>query len=264
MNKKLKIGLALVLGLAILIYTTLYFIQESLIFNPSTLSKDFKFNFKQDFEEVYLKAQDGTSLHSVLFKSKAKKGVILFLHGNGKTIEHWGLGADFYIEQGYDIFYLDYRGYGKSEGKITSEKQFVADAQLAYDYLKDKYDEKDIILSGTSMGTGLATQLASKNKAKLLLLNAPYSSLEAIILESSFLVPSFIIKYKLKTDEAIKKVNCPIVIFHGNNDETIPHQHSLRLQKANPKLTLHILDGFGHNNIPESKKFEKEMKKLLK
>ena len=93
---------------------------------------------------------------------------MFFLHGNGGAIHDWGQGAELYTANDYDVFYLDYRGYGKSDGKIMSENQLIADAQIAYNYLKERYLEKGIIVSGTSMGTGIAVQIAAQNKPQKL------------------------------------------------------------------------------------------------
>ena len=159
---------------------------------------------------------------------------------------------------------MDYRGYGKSGGKIFSEKQFVDDAQLAYDYLKGKYTEEKIIVSGTSMGTGLATQIAAKNNPKQLILNAPYSSMKKVIREKVKIVPGFIIKYSLNTKKHIQEVNCPITIFHGNQDAVIPFNASLRLKEfLKPTDQIIVLPNAGHNGMNSNPDYLKTLAILL-
>ncbi len=262
--KWIKYGLPLLVLLYIIVCIILYFVQVNLLFNPTKLSKGYQYPFDENFEEVNLTTADNTSLHSVLFKSVESKGVVLFLHGNGGTIDQWGTGANLYIENGYDVLYLDYRSYGKSEGRILSESQLMEDAQLVYDFLKNKYSEERIILSGTSMGSGMATQLAAKNKPKQLILISPYSSLEDLILEKVPIIPRFIIKFKLNTKQHIEKVGCPITIFHGNSDELIPHAHALKLKEVKPDIDLHIVDRCGHNNVPISRVYQKEMGRIFR
>jgi len=263
MERNRRIFLIVVVGIYLLALIFLYSLQEKLLFFPSKLPKDYTFQFPQKFEEINLKTKDNFELNGVLFKAKNSKGVVLFLHGNGGSIETWGLGADFYLENNYDIFYLDYRGYGKSEGSIKSEKQMIGDGQLAYDFLKKHYQENHIILSGTSMGTGIATQLAQRNNPKTLLLNAPYFSLESLIIETVKVIPYFIIRYKFKTYQYLQDVSCPIFIFHGKEDKTIPCQHSEKLKKVKPEAKLYIIENFGHNDLMSSIKFQEEMKKIL-
>lgn len=244
--KKIRIPLLLLLGIYILICTILYFSQEKLLFRTDILAHDHKFNFSIPFEEINLNSDDGTILNHLLFKADSSKGVVLFLHGNGGTLDMWGHGAGLYTNNGYDILYLDYRGYGKSTGHIYSEEQFIKDAQQSYDYLKTKYKEENIIVSGTSMGTGLATQIAAKNNPRHLILNAPYSSLVSLVKEKVKIVPNFLIKYKLRTNKTITKVKCPITIFHGDIDVVIPYHHSVRLKEISPKIDFHTIKGYGH------------------
>jgi pimeloyl-ACP methyl ester carboxylesterase len=260
--KILKIIIPILLGVYLLICTILYFVQEKLLFQNSTLPKSHVFNFNIPLEEINIKTADNIILNSLLFKADSSKGVVLFLHGNGGTIDMWGRGANLYTQNNYDILYLDYRGYGKSGGTISSEKQFVNDAQVAYDYLKGRYPEENIIVSGTSMGTGLATQIAAKNNPKQLILNAPYSSMKTVIQEKVKIVPGFIVKYPLNTKKHIKEVNCPITIFHGTKDVVIPHHHSLKLKESNAKAVLHTLDGYGHY-VRNSPVYNRETMKLL-
>jgi pimeloyl-ACP methyl ester carboxylesterase len=262
--KAIKFLAITIISLYIIICIGLFLIQESLLFHPTVLTKDYQFSFTQDFEEVILQTKDNTQLHSILFKTVNPKGVVYFLHGNGGCVADWGGGADFYLEAGYDILYLDYRGYGKSEGHITSEKQLVADAQLYYNYLSKRYGETNIILSGISMGTGMATQLAANNnKPRKLILQCPYSSLIDLVKENVFFIPNFIVKYHFDTNQYLEHVSCPVSIFHGMEDQVIPHQHSLRLQATHEKINLTLLPNIGHNDIPIDPTYQQELRALL-
>ncbi len=101
--------------------------QERFIFFPEKLSSDYKFTFRQDFEEVSIKAGDGTALHGLIFTSVNSKGLIFYLHGNAGSVRTWGDVVKTYTDLGYDVFILDYRGYGKSGGSISSEQQLYDD-----------------------------------------------------------------------------------------------------------------------------------------
>ena len=252
MNQKIKVILILAIVIYGIICLLLYLGQEKLLFHPTVLPKDYAFRFDNEFEEVNLKTKDDILLNALLFKSKQKKGAILFLHGNAGAMHGWGQSSVLYTQTGYDVFYLDYRSYGKSEGEISNETQLIEDAQLAYDYLKKSFDEKDIIISGTSIGTGFATVLAANNNPKKLILNSPYFSLSKLILEKVKIVPKFLIKYKLATNQHLKAVKCPIYMPHGTDDKVIPLHHSLQLKEQYEKIDLTQLEGFGHNDIMNS------------
>ena len=117
----------------------LYVFQEKLIFFPQKLEKEYQFGFNQGFEEINIKTADGISLNGLLFKADSSKGLIFYLHGNAGSVSSWGNVAETYTNLNYDVFILDYRGYGKSEGAINSQKQFYQDIQSAYNELKKKY-----------------------------------------------------------------------------------------------------------------------------
>jgi alpha-beta hydrolase superfamily lysophospholipase len=171
-----------------------YFNQEELIFFPTKLPANHVFRFNSTFQERYIKTPDGHQLHGLLFKAAAPAGLIFYLHGNAGGLDSWGEIANTYTNLHYDIFMLDYRGYGKSEGNIISEKQFHEDVQLAYDQIKKEYPEEKIVVLGYSIGTGTAARLAAFNQPKMLILQSPYYSLIDLAQKLYPMVPSAIIK----------------------------------------------------------------------
>ncbi len=258
--KTIIIGVVLLYAIACMF---LYFVQEKLIFFPTVLPKDYQYNFTFPFEEINLKTADSTTLNSLLFKSENSKGVVLFFHGNGGDLHNWGQKAHVYLNNNYDVLFIDYRGYGKSDDKITSESQLINDGQIAYDFLKKYYPEINITISGTSIGTGIASIIAAQNNPKQLLLNAPYFSLKSLIKEKVPTVPSFVIKYYLESYLYLPEVTCPITIFHGTEDEVIPVHHSKKLKETIPTIDLHLLEGLHHNDLTDSNAFYKIMKEVL-
>ena len=259
--KKIFLQISCIFGL---IFSLMSCSQEKLLFYPEKLSSNYRFSFDNKFRELSIQVDKKTHLNGLLFKTNHSKGLIFYLHGNAGSIDSWGSINDLYLKNNYDFFILDYRGYGKSEGHISSEKQLHQDIQIAYDSLKLLYDEKNIIIIGYSIGTGLATRLASTNNPKLLILKAPYYNLPDLAHQYIKLIPSFLIRYKLKTNEYIKRVKCSIVIFHGDQDEVIYTGSSYKLKelfKAGDRLI--ILKGQKHNGINDNPTYILELKRLL-
>src|SRR5690606_5129222 len=120
------------------------------IFFPEKLKANHQFEHFEQFTELQIPVDDDVELNGLLFKTLYSKGLIFYLHGNAGSVQNWGHVAETYNDLGYDTFVLDYRGYGKSEGKITSEDQIFSDVQIAYNHLKKLYQEKDIIVLGYS------------------------------------------------------------------------------------------------------------------
>jgi len=229
--------------LYVLACVVLFFFQEKLIFHPSSLPKSFQFRAGQ---EVTIAVEDGIELNALWLKQRSAKGVILYWHGNKGSNRRCLHQAENLYGLGYDVFMPDYRGYGKSAGQPKSEKQMHQDAQKVYDYLLEHYKEEQIAVLGYSLGSGVATHLALENNPQQLFLVAPYKSLVAMKNIIAPFVPSFLMKYKMRTDQKIKKIDCPITLFHGTADELIPYEHSLFLKNQQTKAELVSLQGVSH------------------
>lgn len=242
----------------------LYLKQERLLFLPSRLPASYSFSFPGAFEERWITATDGIRLHSLLFKTPASKGLVFYLHGNAGDLASWGEVAATFTKLHYDIFLLDYRGYGKSEGKITHQAQFLADVETAYQQLLPEYPESQTVILGYSLGTGPATWLAAKYHPKRLILQAPYFNLRDLAARLYPFVPTFLLRYPLPTHELIGRVRAPIVLFHGDQDELIYYGSSLKLKALlKPSDQLITLPGAGHGGMTSNPRYQEEITKLL-
>jgi len=243
-----------------------YFKQERFFFNPKHLDKDYVFEFAEPFEEINIEAEKDIYLNAVLFKAKASKGVILYFHGNAGAIHDWGKRAHLFLENNYDILFVDYRNYGKSDGSYCSSDELFLDAQKVYDYTKTRYNEDSIIVLGFSLGTGMASYVASKNKPKMLILNAPYYSWKTLIEEEiAPPIPKFLIKYDIPSYQFIKDVACPIHICYGTRDFLIhPDTNAKKLQALRPEnIILHPITDAGHNGLHITKEYYDLLKVIL-
>ena len=249
MRKFVRWVLFAIPALYILVCSALYFNQDSLIYRPEALATNFRFEFPQKFTEVTLPV-DGASLHALHFTVSNPKGAVLFFHGNSGSLRRWGEVAESFTSRGYDLFIFDYRGYGKSSGQIKSEQQLIDDAEQAYRYVNQRYAPQNIVIYGRSLGTGLASQLALRHPPKMLMLETPYFSLKDLTSQFYPFVPSFLLKYPLRTDLALPQIKRPIYLFHGTADAVIPYQSSQRLLALiqAPKELVTIAAG-GHNGL---------------
>ena len=262
-NKVLK-SLKIVVVLYLITCGLLYLFQERLIFFPQKLARNYQFSFNNLFEEINVAANDGILLHGLLFKADSSKGLIFYLHGNAGSLSSWGNVAETYTDLSYDVFMLDYRGYGKSEGSISNEEQVYQDIQTVYNELKKKYPEENTIVLGYSIGTGPAAKLASDNNPRLLILQAPYFSLTDMMRHSYAIIPTFILKYKFATNEYVSACKMPVVIFHGNQDAVIYYGSSIKLKEQFKRQdTLITLNGQGHNGMTYNEEYKTELKKIL-
>jgi alpha-beta hydrolase superfamily lysophospholipase len=232
-------------GTLALLYTT----QERLIFHGVPLAADYRFQFDQRFEEIRVPVP-GAMLDALHFTQEQPRGLVFFIHGNAGNLATWTTGIDFYRRVNYDLFIFDYRGYGKSTGRIESEDQLVADVRAAWDAIAPRYRDKPIVIYGRSLGTGLAARLAREVDPRLLVLVSPYTSLAAIGKREYPLVPEWLNRYPLRTDAVIGSIKCPILLVHGTDDLLIPITESERLKSlARAPTELLAIDGAGHHDI---------------
>jgi alpha-beta hydrolase superfamily lysophospholipase len=264
MRKLLKGIGALIIGV-ILFLSMLYFLQEKLIFLPTTLEQDHTYSFTQPFEELFLTAKDGARLNALHFKANSSQGLILYFHGNAGNLDRWGEIVSTFTEMHYDVLVMDYRTYGKSTGKL-SENALHKDAQLFYDYALEHYGEDQIILYGRSLGTGIAAKLASENSPIKLVLETPYYSLASLGQERfPFLPVKWFLNYKLETYNYVTHVKCPIYIFHGTADRVVPYTSGKRLYEsigATNKKMYTIEEG-EHNNLGVFESYQKGIQDAL-
>jgi pimeloyl-ACP methyl ester carboxylesterase len=256
--KYTSIGLA---SLYLLACGILYLGQDRIIFNPDQLPEDFRF---RDGEEIEIKVDEGVYLNSIFLPSEQSKGVILYLHGNRGSNRRCLRQADGLRGNNYDILMPDYRGYGKSDGQIKSEKQLLNDVQKVYDYLSTRYDESKIVIVGYSLGTGMASYLAAQNNPSRLVLIAPYLSFYNLKDQWVRVIPDFLVKYPLNNQKYLKDVTCPITLFHGTSDEVIPYESSVTLAQLNPAAKLIPLDGTSHRGSIFSGLFRQTLSQMLR
>ncbi len=196
--------------------------------------------------------EDGGIVNALHFEIPNSKGVVFYIKGNSRSIKGWGKFARDFIGKGYDFFILDFRGFGKSRGRRT-EGILYSDLQQVYKWLAGRYGEERIVLYGRSLGSGLAARIASWNRPHMLILDCPYYSFYYHIHRYGFWLPlRWLLRYHIRTDLFIRKVHCPIFIFHGKKDRLIPYRQSEMLRQLAPeRIQLIPIEEAGHNNLPE-------------
>jgi uncharacterized protein len=252
-------GVASLLGLLVAGYMALmgglWAKQEKLLFQPTVLPAGLQFNLPPDVQEAHIDVPEGR-LHALHLQLKQPDGVVFYLHGNGGSLAGWFTNLDLYRSMNVDLFMIDYRGYGKSQGHIESEAQLLADVRAAWDTIAPRYQGKRVIFLGRSLGTGLAARLAeslpSAQRPDLLLLVSPYVSMKQMARELYWFAPSFLLRYPLRTDEALMHMQGGrprVVLVHGDQDLVVPYRHSEVLKQSVPGLTLEQVPGAGHADI---------------
>ncbi len=259
----LELSLYIVIGIAALSVIA-YFVQEKFIFKPEKLKQNFIYKYDAPFEELFFDVEPGVRINGLHFKVDKPLGLVLYFHGNSRSIKGWAKYAKDFYRYEYDVVLIDYRGFGKSTGK-RNEKDMLSDTQFVYDTLTKVYHQNHMIIYGRSLGSGFAAKLAADNTPRYLILDAPYFSFKKTIERFLPILPvKYVLRYHLRTDKWIPKVNCHTYILHGNKDWLIPISQSKKLQALNPrKITLITIHGGGHNNLPNFPEYHNFIRDIL-
>jgi pimeloyl-ACP methyl ester carboxylesterase len=254
-----------ILGSLVLLFLAIYFLQDLFIFKPEKLHPDFQFRYDSPFRELNFDVEKGVRINGLHFFREHPVGLILYFHGNSRSIKGWARYARDFYRYNYDVVLVDYRGFGKSTGK-RGEAEMLTDMQYVYDRLREQYTEQHLIVYGRSLGSGFAARLAADNHPRYLILDAPYYNFRKVIERFiPFLPVRYVLRYHLRTDKWIPRVQCPVYILHGTRDWLIPIRHSEQLQKLNPrKITLIRIHGGRHNNLPKFAEYHNFIRDILK
>lgn len=243
----------------------LYFLQEKILFHPEKLPEEHIYNFSVPFKEINLQVNKEKTLSIIQFKTKDTlcKRVVLYFHGNRKNITRYASYSGNFTRHNYEVWMIDYPGFGKSTGKRTEEAMHE-DAAILYQMARARFAKDSIVIYGKSIGTGVATQLASVKDCKKLILETPYYSIDALARHYAFIYPvSWMLRYHFPNYEYLKKVEAPVTIFHGTNDEVIPYAQSQKLINENSTIKLVTIEGGKHNNLNDSPLFQEQLDGLL-
>jgi len=257
LKKLLLVSVSLYLGLA----SFLYFFQENFIFHPVPVSADHIFKFSAVTEEVWVDNND-SRLHGVLFKANQKpRGVVLYFKGNMGNVGHSEGIAQIFLNLGFDVLSMDYRGSGKSVGML-SENRLLHDAELWYDWAVGLY-KNNVRVVGYSLGTTFASHLAGVKKVAETILFAPMHSIREIGLRRFPFIPSFLVRYPLDNYEKLSAATGRVLIYHGTVDEVIPFESGESLRTAlNTDDHFTKVEGANHYTLPRRREVLGHIKQL--
>lgn len=256
--------------LGVLIYAlggiAIYYLQDYFLFQSTPLRGNHKYNFSIPYREVNIAVTQQQNLNIIQFETAGPpKGVVLYFHGNRKNISWYAGFAPMFTVHGYEVWMIDYPGYGKSTGKITEETLYNYALQL-YKLAMKQYSADSILVYGKSMGTGLATYLASNVACKRVILETPYYSLSSL---GSHFFPIYPMERMMNVDipswEYLKDVSEPVSIFQGTDDWIVPMSNALKLKPLLKKTDefITIKDG-SHNDLRGYPLFTMKLDSLLK
>lgn len=217
-----------------------FVVSDSMIF-PAPES-----SYSDGPEILKLNSPDGETVSTYFLEAPDSKDILLYSHGNGEDIGHIRPLLAQYQERGISVFVYDYPGYGTSTGE-PSEKGVYAAAEAAFRYLTEEkgYPPESITLYGRSLGSGPACWLAERYPVSGLILDGAFSSTFRVMTNVKLLPFD-----RFDNLAILPKLDCPVLLIHGKQDQVIPFSHALKNEAAlkGAAETLWIATA-NHNNL---------------
>ena len=213
----------LLIYLSVLVY--LFFFQRNLLYLPDE-NNYFGDKLKVDIEEVQIKTSDNINLLGWFHKKDLNKfKTIVYFHGNAGKLENRIHKLNHFKDMDINFLIISWRGFSKNSGKPT-EQGLYKDGKSAIDWLKNMgLDDKDIILYGESLGTGIAIEIAQNKNFAGLILETPFTSMiDAAKNVYPYIPIGFLLKDRYENDKKIKNINIPLLVMHGEKDQIIPFE----------------------------------------
>jgi uncharacterized protein len=200
------------------------------------------------------KAADGVPVNALLFDNPKATRTIVHFHGNAENAEANAFLAHEMNKRGFSTVLVEYRGYGRSKGTSPSEEGLYLDATAILDALDARgVKPADIVLWGQSLGTGVAAEMAKRDRGARLVLVAPFTStVDMAARVIPFLPASMVMVDRYDTLSKAPSITAPALVVHGDIDDVIPFEQGEKVSKALPHATfLKVREG-RHDNLYKS------------
>ena len=247
-----------------LIVISTYIFQRSLLYHPS------ENNYTGDqllvsIEKVKIKTQDNIELISWYHKKNINDyKTLVFLHGNAGSLQNRIHKINHFKNMNINFLLVAWRGFNGNEGSPT-EKGLYEDANSAIRWLEKKgVDEKNIIIYGESLGTGIATEIAQHRKFAGVILESPFTSMiEAGYDKYPFLPVRLLLKDKYESYKKIKNIKVPILVMHGKMDNVVPFHMGKKMYELASEPKYYYFSDYDNHMMEYNEKLLNSLKDFI-
>ena len=242
-----------ILVAAILVLTAIFVLlarrplERLFVYAPSRVLTTTPAAFGLRYEDLSLETKDGVRLHAWHVQVTQPRGLVLYFHGNGGSIEDRLPSAAAFAREQLDTLLLDYRGYGRSAGTPWEEGLYL-DAEAAFSWGVRR--NLPMVLYGESLGGAVAVELATRRSATALALQSTFTSLADMADRVLPVVGRWLISQKFESARKLPSIRTPILIIHGTGDDMVPHAMGARLYQLSPaQREFLVVPEAGHNDM---------------
>ncbi len=240
--------------IAVVLFFTLRQLEFMVTYHPTPYVPGPDWTLPTNGEEVWVKLSSGERVHGWFIRAVESPAIatVLYCHGNGGNLSNVAWVAADLAKRGFDTMIFDYRGYGRSEGRLNDEWGLYADTDAVYDHLVRERGVKaeKLVLYGQSLGTTVAIDVASRRECGALIVESGLSSASDMGAVSFPWLPRklhFLARNRFESTRKIASVKCPILVSHGTSDAVIPVDQGRKLyESARDPKRLVIVDGGDH------------------
>lgn len=229
----------------------MYIFQRSFLYHPHSGVMDPTHYGLNAVERVEIVAADGIPLVAWYGKAKAGLPTILYLHGNGGHIGHRAGKVRPYLDAGFGVLQLSYRGYGANPGS-PSEEGLYLDGRAALEFLNArKVPLFRTVIYGESLGSGVAVELAQDKGIAAMVLEAPFTSMTDMAASRFPFIPTrYLLKDRYESNSKISKLRAPLLVIHGARDAVVPLESGRELYALAPDdKRMKVYDRGRHNDL---------------
>ena len=246
-----------------ILFTT-YFFQRNLLYHPKE-NNYFGDPLLVSIEKVKIKTQDNIELLSWYHNKNINNyKTILFLHGNAGSLENRIHKINHFKDMNINFLLVAWRGFNGNEGKPT-EQGLYEDARSAVRWLKSKgILEKNIIIYGESLGTGVATEIAQNKNFAGIILESPFTSMvDAGKTKYPYLPVRLLLKDKYESNKKIKNIKSPILVMHGKVDNIVPFYMGEKIYELANKPKYSYFSEYDDHMMEYNEKLLNNLKKFI-
>lgn len=258
------IGFLAIIGGLVFLY--IKYLEDHSLYYPSKDIQATPASLGFPFEDVYLKTQDKVTIHSWFIPNPKAHYTLYFYHGNAGNISHRLDKIYLLYNLNLNIFIIDYRGYGRSQG-TAYEAGFYRDSQAGYEYLvrERKIPANTIIIYGESLGGAIGIDLASKKEVKALIIEGGFSSGRDMARIIYPFIPTFLISNKFDCLTKIKELKAAKLFIHTPDDEIVPIALARKLYAASgqPKYFQELRGSHNSAFFDSQKEYISSIKSFL-